>query len=65
MQAAGVTHHGDIDCIVAVSIIPIERLRWVTFGHVEADEFGAMNQLLAAAPTGPGRPRGARLHGVP
>jgi flavorubredoxin len=32
------------------SIIPIERLRWVTFGHVEADECGAMNQLLAAAP---------------
>jgi flavorubredoxin len=32
------------------SIIPLERLRWVTFGHVEADECGAMNQLLAAAP---------------
>ena len=32
------------------SIVPIERLRWVTFGHVEADECGAMNQLLAAAP---------------
>jgi flavorubredoxin len=32
------------------SIIPIDKLRWVTFGHVEADECGAMNQLLAAAP---------------
>jgi flavorubredoxin len=31
-------------------IIPLDRLRWVTFGHVEADECGAMNQFLAAAP---------------
>ncbi|MGI8491380.1 MAG: MBL fold metallo-hydrolase [Acidimicrobiales bacterium] len=31
-------------------IVPLERLRWVTFGHVEADECGAMNLLLAAAP---------------
>ncbi len=32
------------------TITPIERLRWITFGHVEADECGAMNQLLAVAP---------------
>lgn len=32
------------------SIIPLERLRWISFGHVEADECGAMNQWLAAAP---------------
>jgi flavorubredoxin len=31
-------------------LIPIERLRWVTFGHVEADECGSMNAWLAAAP---------------
>ncbi len=31
-------------------IIPIEQLRWVAFGHVEADECGSMNQWLAAAP---------------
>jgi flavorubredoxin len=31
-------------------IIPIESLRWISFGHVEADECGAMNQWLAAAP---------------
>jgi flavorubredoxin len=31
-------------------VVPIERLRWVTFGHVEADECGSMNQWLAAAP---------------
>ena len=27
-----------------------ERLRWLTFGHVEADECGAMNRWLDAAP---------------
>src|ERR1700722_11484192 len=32
------------------AIIPLDRLRWIAFGHVEADECGAMNQLLAAAP---------------
>jgi flavorubredoxin len=31
-------------------VIPLERLRWVTFGHVEADECGSMNDWLAAAP---------------
>jgi flavorubredoxin len=31
-------------------IMPIERLRWITFGHYEADECGAMNEWLAAAP---------------
>jgi flavorubredoxin len=31
-------------------VVPLERLRWLSFGHVEADECGAMNQLLAAAP---------------
>ena len=31
-------------------IMPLERLRWVSFGHVEADECGAMNLWLAAAP---------------
>ncbi|HZU45960.1 MAG TPA: MBL fold metallo-hydrolase [Mycobacterium sp.] len=31
-------------------IIPLERLRWISFAHVEADECGAVNLLLAAAP---------------
>jgi flavorubredoxin len=31
-------------------VMPIERLRWIAFGHVESDECGAMNELLAAAP---------------
>jgi flavorubredoxin len=32
------------------TIVPVEQLRWITFGHVEADECGAMNAFLAAAP---------------
>jgi len=31
-------------------VMPVEDLRWISFGHVEADECGAMNQWLAAAP---------------
>jgi flavorubredoxin len=32
------------------TILPVERLRWITFGHIESDECGSMNQWLAAAP---------------
>ncbi|MQY22015.1 oxygen-binding di-iron domain-containing protein [Nocardia macrotermitis] len=39
-------------------IRPVEQLRWITFGHVEADESGAMNSFLAAAP------RAQVAHGV-
>jgi flavorubredoxin len=31
-------------------VLPVADLRWITFGHVEADECGAMNLWLAAAP---------------
>ncbi len=31
-------------------VVPVEELRWITFGHVEADECGAMNSWLAASP---------------
>jgi flavorubredoxin len=31
-------------------IIPPESLRWISFGHFEADECGALNEWLAAAP---------------
>ena len=31
-------------------VIAPECLRWISFGHVEADECGAMNEWLAAAP---------------
>lgn len=40
---------GDISAAVG-RVIPVERLRWVSFGHVEADECGSMNLWLAAAP---------------
>ena len=32
-------------------ILPIKRLRYVAFSHVEADECGALNELLASAPS--------------
>ena len=31
-------------------VLPLEQLRWLSFGHVEADECGAMNDWLGAAP---------------
>ncbi len=31
-------------------ILPPERLRWIAYGHFEADECGAMNEWLAIAP---------------
>lgn len=31
-------------------IVPVDRLRWITFGHVESDECGSMNEFLAVAP---------------
>ena len=31
-------------------IMPVQRLRWLAFGHFEADECGSMNEWLAAAP---------------
>ena len=32
------------------AVMPVERLRFVSFSHYEADECGALNDLLAAAP---------------
>lgn len=32
------------------TIMPVGDLRWISFGHVESDECGAMNQWLEAAP---------------
>src|SRR5579864_1900762 len=37
-------------CAAIARIVPVARLRWITFGHVESDECGAMNEFLAAAP---------------
>jgi flavorubredoxin len=32
------------------TLTPLESLRWITFGHLEADENGSMNELLEVAP---------------
>ena len=32
------------------TVVPLERLRWITFGHFESDECGAMNLFLGASP---------------
>ncbi|MCP9272114.1 oxygen-binding di-iron domain-containing protein [Mycolicibacterium arenosum] len=31
-------------------VVPLSTLRWISFGHLEADECGAMNLFLDAAP---------------
>jgi flavorubredoxin len=31
-------------------VMPLTRLRWISFSHFEADECGALNDFLAAAP---------------
>ena len=33
-----------------VSVLPVERLRYIAFSHVEADECGSLNEWLAVAP---------------
>lgn len=35
----------------AARVVDVARLRWISFGHVEADECGAMNRWLDAAPS--------------
>jgi flavorubredoxin len=37
-------------CEAVASVIPLARLRYIAFSHVEADECGSLNQWLAAAP---------------
>ncbi|HEV7855189.1 MAG TPA: MBL fold metallo-hydrolase [Mycobacterium sp.] len=32
------------------TVIPLGNLRWISFGHVEADECGSVNMWLAVAP---------------
>ena len=32
------------------TVMPVERLRWVSFSHFESDECGALNEWLAVAP---------------
>ena len=37
-------------CAAVETVMPVDRLRWLAFSHVEADECGAVNQFLDAAP---------------
>ena len=46
----GLRHMFPIVSEAIATVMPVERLRWIMFGHFEADECGAMNQFLAAAP---------------
>ena len=46
------------------SLMPLDRLRWIMFGHLESDECGAMNLFLQVAPERPGRTHRDRLHGL-
>src|SRR4029079_14931203 len=32
------------------TLMPVDKLRWIAFGHYEADECGAMNDWMAVAP---------------
>lgn len=52
-------HRGMFPLISAAvaRIVPVDSLRWLSFSHFEADESGAMNQWLAAAP------RASVMHG--
>ena len=38
-------------CEAIERVLPVSSLRWITFGHVESDECGSMNEFLAAAPS--------------
>ncbi|MFN6486935.1 MULTISPECIES: hypothetical protein [unclassified Nostoc] len=37
-------------CEAVASVLPVERLRYIAFSHVEADECGSLNEWLAVAP---------------
>ena len=45
-------HRGMFASVAAAveRVLPLSRLRYLSFGHVEADECGSLNQWLAAAP---------------
>ena len=53
------------DTLAAVSrFVPPDRLRWVSFGHVEADECGALDARPRRLPPRRGRLRRARMCAV-
>lgn len=40
----------DVTAEAVARVLPVESLRWLSFSHLEADECGALNQFIAAAP---------------
>ncbi len=46
----GLRHSFAVIQRAVASVMPVERLRYISFSHVEADECGSLNQWLAAAP---------------
>ncbi|MBI1213314.1 MAG: MBL fold metallo-hydrolase [Alphaproteobacteria bacterium] len=46
----GLRGHFEATRAAIESVMPIRRLRYIAFSHFEADECGALNELLAAAP---------------
>lgn len=47
---AGLRKMFPLVCEAVASVLPIERLRYIGLSHVEADECGALNEWLSAAP---------------
>jgi flavorubredoxin len=45
----GLRHMFELARAAVASVIPVERLHYIAFSHVEADECGSLNQWLAAA----------------
>jgi flavorubredoxin len=37
-------------CEAVERVMPVDKLRWIAFSHVEADECGAVNEFLEVAP---------------
>src|SRR5215472_8532282 len=47
---SGLRNHFALTREAVASVMAVDRLRYVAFSHVEADECGSLNQWLAAAP---------------
>ena len=47
---AGLRHLFSVVREAVATVLPVEKLRWISFGHHEADETGALNDWLAVAP---------------
>src|SRR5437763_1552403 len=46
----GLRRHFQVVSEAIGRVMPLARLRYISFSHFEADECGALNQFLAAAP---------------